>query len=217
MTLRVPQFRDGSFPTEIFQRYQRSEQALVLALMEMVVNGVSTRKVSKITEELCGTSFSKSTVSRLCAALFSGSGLAEVPGALRTQRALTHALAAQGSAGRGAGLIEEMEQKAPRAVTCLEEGVEDALAVLVLPEKYRRRLKSTNMQERLIQEIRRCERVIRVFPNEESAHRLIGALVAEIHEEWQGRRYLDMSDFHEWWEAQGLASQEVEKLVSIDH
>ena len=69
LTLRVPQFRDGSFSTEIFQRYQRSEQALVLALMEMVVNGVSTRKVSKITEELCGTLFSKSTVSRLCAAL----------------------------------------------------------------------------------------------------------------------------------------------------
>jgi len=69
LTLRVPQFRDGTFSTEIFQRYQRSEQALVLALMEMVVNGVSTRKVSKITEELCGTLFSKSTVSRLCAAL----------------------------------------------------------------------------------------------------------------------------------------------------
>src|SRR5262249_22805472 len=50
-------------------RYQRSEQALVLALMEMVVNGVSTRKVTAITEELCGTSFSKSTVSALCARL----------------------------------------------------------------------------------------------------------------------------------------------------
>lgn len=55
---------------------------------------------------------------------------------------------------------------------------------LALPEKYRRRLKSTNMQERLIQEIRRRERVIRIFPNEESAHRLISALLAEIHEEW---------------------------------
>jgi transposase-like protein len=50
----------------LFARYQRSEQALVLALMEMVVNGVSTRKVAQITEELCGTEFSKSTVSELC-------------------------------------------------------------------------------------------------------------------------------------------------------
>ena len=58
------------------------------------------------------------------------------------------------------------------------------------------------MQERLIQEVRRRERVIRIFPNEASAHRLIGALLAEIHEEWQERRYLDMTEFHEWWEAQ---------------
>ena len=69
VTLQVPQTRDGSFSTDIFKRYQRSEQAFVLALMEMVVNGVSTRKVSVITEELCGASFSKSTVSALCAGL----------------------------------------------------------------------------------------------------------------------------------------------------
>ena len=69
LTLRVPQVRDGEFSTELFARYQRSEQALVLALMEMVVNGVSTRKVTQITEELCGASFSKSTVSALCAQL----------------------------------------------------------------------------------------------------------------------------------------------------
>ena len=69
VTLQVPQTRDGSFSTEIFKRYQRSEQALVLALMEMYVNGVSTRKVTHITEELCGVSFSKSTVSQLCTGL----------------------------------------------------------------------------------------------------------------------------------------------------
>ena len=66
LTLRIPRFRNGKFSTELFARYQRSEQALVLALMEMVINGVSTRKVSQITEELCGTEFSKSTVSELC-------------------------------------------------------------------------------------------------------------------------------------------------------
>jgi len=69
VTLQVPQTRDGSFSTDIFKRYQRSEQAFVLALMEMVVQGVSTRKVSAITEELCGASFSKSTVSELCVGL----------------------------------------------------------------------------------------------------------------------------------------------------
>lgn len=51
MTLLAPQTREGSFSTDIFKRHQRSEQAFVLALMEMVVKGVSTRKVSQITEE----------------------------------------------------------------------------------------------------------------------------------------------------------------------
>lgn len=333
LTLRVPQFRDGTFSTEIFQRYQRSEQALVLALMEMVVNGVSTRKVAKITEELCGTAFSKSTVSRLCATLdarvrafnerplgcfpfllidalyvkvrederivskagllvsgintegyrevlglkigdsesegfwrgmfdwLKGRGLHGVAfvvsdehkglvGAIRRcfqgavwQRCQVHfgrnvlshtparhkaAMAeglkrifrsetAQEARGRAHALMDELEGKAPKAVACLEAGLEDALVVLALPEKYRRRLKSTNMQERLIQEVRRRERVIRIFPNEESAHRLIGALVAEIHEEWQGRRYLDMSDFHEWWEAQQAPDPEEAKVGRIDH
>ena|GEM_PF-1873554 len=96
-------------------------------------------------------------------------------------------------------------------MTCLEEGLKDALAVLALPEKYRRRLKSSNIQERLIQELHRRERVIRIFPKEDSVHRLLGALVAENHEEWQGRRHLEMSDFHEWWEDQRPANQEGER------
>ena len=66
LVLRIPQVRDGSFSPELFERYQRSEQALVCTLMEMVVNGVSTRKVLRITDELCGKDFSKSTVSALC-------------------------------------------------------------------------------------------------------------------------------------------------------
>jgi len=69
LTLRVPQTRSGSLDTELFKRYQRSEQALLTTLMEMYLQGVSTRKVTKITEELCGASFSKSTVSDLCGEL----------------------------------------------------------------------------------------------------------------------------------------------------
>lgn len=63
--LRVPRDREGRFQTELFERYQRSERALVLTLQEMVLNGVSTRKVREITETLCGTQFSKSQVSGL--------------------------------------------------------------------------------------------------------------------------------------------------------
>jgi putative transposase len=65
LTLQVPQDRDGTFSTQLFARYQRNEKALVLALMEMYVEGVSTRKVREITEVLCGTRFSKSLVSEL--------------------------------------------------------------------------------------------------------------------------------------------------------
>lgn len=72
------------------------------------------------------------------------------------------------------------------------------MTVLELPEKYRKRLRSTNMQERLNEEIRRRERVIRIFPNDASALRLIGALLAEHNEAWQERRYLDMDQFNDW-------------------
>jgi putative transposase len=69
LNLLVPQDREGTFSTRIFSRYQRNEKALVLALMQMYVEGVSTRKVQEITEELCGTSFSKSLVSFLAGSL----------------------------------------------------------------------------------------------------------------------------------------------------
>src|SRR3546814_13737547 len=65
LELRVPQDRAGRFSTELFERYQRSEQALVATLAEMYVQGVSTRKVKALTEELCGHAFSASTISAI--------------------------------------------------------------------------------------------------------------------------------------------------------
>ena len=65
LELRVPQDRNGGFSTEIFERYQRSEKALVAALTQMYIQGVSTRKVQAISEELCGHSFSASAVSEI--------------------------------------------------------------------------------------------------------------------------------------------------------
>jgi len=69
LTLRVPRDREGKFSTRLFERCQRSEKALILALQEAYVGGVSTRKVSRITEKLCGTEFSKDQVSRMAQAL----------------------------------------------------------------------------------------------------------------------------------------------------
>jgi putative transposase len=65
LELRVPQDRAGRFSTELFERYQRSEKALVGALAEMYVQGVSTRKVKAVTETLCGHEFSASSISHV--------------------------------------------------------------------------------------------------------------------------------------------------------
>ena len=67
--LMVPKDREGRFQTELFEKYQRNEKALTLAIMEMYIQGVSTRKVKKITEELCGLEISRSQVSALAKGL----------------------------------------------------------------------------------------------------------------------------------------------------
>jgi len=78
----------------------------------------------------------------------------------------------------------------------LEEGFEDATAVLGYPDRYRGPLRTTNGIERFNEEIRRRELVIRIFPNRESVYRLVGAVLIETDEKWiPGRKYLDMSDY----------------------
>ena len=64
--LIVPRHRDIPFKTLIFDNYKRSEAALVSSMAEMVINGVSTRKVSRVVETLCGVEYSKSMVSEVC-------------------------------------------------------------------------------------------------------------------------------------------------------
>ena len=78
-----------------------------------------------------------------------------------------------------------------------------------------KRLRSTNMQERLTEEVRRRERVIRIFPNDESALRLIGALLAEKDEAWQSRRYLEMDEF-EQWAAERAAAREGSNIIALN-
>lgn len=63
--LKVPRTRSGEFSTELFEKYKRHDKAFVLSMLEMVINGVSTRKVTKVVEQLCGEKVSKSMVSEL--------------------------------------------------------------------------------------------------------------------------------------------------------
>lgn len=147
MTLRVPQARDGSFSTDPFKRFQRSEQALVLTLMERVVNGVSTRNVTHITEQLRGASFSKTTVSALCVSRVPcGKGrhvhlLRNVMGYV-SHRDKAEIASAATNVLRATHLTEARTRLAamalhyPRAVKAigsLEAGLDHALAVLALP------------------------------------------------------------------------------------
>jgi transposase-like protein len=98
-----------------------------------------------------------------------------------------------------AAFCAEFQHSAPAAVATLERGFDDATAVLALPEPYRQRLRTTNAVERLNEEIRRRERVIRIFPNRDSVVRLLGALLMEQDEAWTtGKRYLDMTAYWRW-------------------
>jgi putative transposase len=310
LELRVPQDRQGHFRTELFERYQRSEKALVGALAEMYVQGVSTRKVKAITEELCGHEFSSATVSRINESLdgelakFAERRLEEEypylvldaryekvreDGVIRSQavqvaiginregrrcvlgvglanresttswREFLLALKQRGL--RGVELVvsddheglkkairemlseaawqrcyvhflrnaldhlprkahddclvelrwlydrHDLEQarqdlavwlkkwqaKYPKLCDWVEANIEETFTFYRLPVEHHKHLKSTNMLERINEEIKRRTLVVRIFPNAASCLRLVRALAAEIHEDWiEGTRYLNM-------------------------
>jgi putative transposase len=99
-------------------------------------------------------------------------------------------------------VLQAYTTRAPKALAALEAGFDDATAVLALPEPYRRRLRTSHGMERLNQAVRRRERVIRIFPNRESAIRLLGAVLLERHEQWMtGHRYFDMHAYWQWRQA----------------
>ena len=310
LDLRVPQDRQGRFSTQVFERYQRSEKALVSALAEMYVQGVSTRKVKKITEELCGHSFSASTISSINKKLDAelkafAKRILEEPypylvldaryervrengvirkravliaiginlqgrrcvlgvelanresttswkqflGGLRErglhgvelvvsdnhqglrravietlpeaawQRCYVHYLRnaldylprKSGEACRQelrwlyhrrdvtearrdlAAWLNKWQGKYPRLCNWVEESIEETWTFYDLPIEHHKHMKSTNMLERINEEIKRRTCVVRIFPNEASCLRLVRALAVEIHEDWiEATRYLNM-------------------------
>ena len=100
---------------------------------------------------------------------------------------------------RKEALMRDLELIAPKAAETLDLGFDDVTAVFSIPERYRKRQRTTNSVERLNEELRRRERVIRIFPNEDSMTRLMGALLLEQHEQWAvGKKYHDMADYHDW-------------------
>src|SRR6185436_20187560 len=92
-----------------------------------------------------------------------------------------------------AKVVERYAASAPQLAEWLEQNVPEALTVFLLPRRHRRRLRTSNMLERLNKELKRRTRVAGLFPNEASALRLVSAVAMEISEEWEtNRKYLTM-------------------------
>lgn len=308
--LRVPRDRSGEFSTSLFERFQRSEKALVSALAEMYIQGVSTRKVKAITEELCGHSFSASAISSINKGLdetltkfarrkltedypylildaryekvreegviqsqavliaiginwegqrqilgvelanreshtswrefllqlrqrgLSGvefvvsddhaglrKAIAEILSEAAWQRCYVHFLRnsldylprkadddclqelrwiydrrdLKEAQADLAAWLKRWERRYPRLTDWAEEAIGETLTFYRLPRQHHKHLKSTNLLERLNEEIKRRTRVVRIFPNPESCLRLVRALCAETHETWlEDNRYINM-------------------------
>lgn len=309
LPLKVPQTRDSEFCPQSLERGLRSERALLLAIAEMYVQGVSTRRVKKIVEELCGIDISSTQVSRaaaelddllqawrcrdlerypylvldaryekvrqggqvLDAAVLIACGvddqgnrdilgcsvslseaevhwrsfLAElkdrglcgvtlivsdaheglkaarkavfpsVPwqrcqfhlqqnaGQYVPKMAMRAAVAADirsifNAPDRNEAelLLEKFLTRyaitAPKLVRWAEEAIPEGFTVFALPPSHRRRLRTTNLLERVNEEIKRRTRVARLFPNEASCLRLVSAILMEISDDWQtaDKRYV---------------------------
>lgn len=302
INLKVPRTRSGEFSTEIFEKYQRCDQALLLSMTEMVINGVSTRKVTNIVKQLCGKSVSKSFVSNLTKKLdpivnewanrplnttnyrylfldamyikvreydkvvskavyialgVNDEGKREIIGlkisqaeskknwsdffdylisrglksprivisdahqGLRAaieekfvgstwQRCTVHFikniidampkkdsedarnLAKSIFRSPNSKIARELKEefiktyedngKYQKAIERLDDGFEDAIQFFAEPENAHKHIKTTNVLERINSEVRRRERVIRIFPNQQSAFRLIGSVLMDYEE-----------------------------------
>ncbi|MCM3457448.1 IS256 family transposase [Heyndrickxia oleronia] len=308
LTLKVPRTRNGEFSTTVFEKYARCDQALVLSMLEMVINGVSTRNVTNIVEQLCGKNISKSFVSSLTQkldpivnewakrplnttyypfvfvdamyikvrehqsvvskAVYIATAITEKNTREIIGLSVDHAesyeswgqffqqLKSRGlqspkliisDAHQGlqkaiqrefigtawqrcnvhfkrnifdklpkkssaeiktmikrvfeAVTIDDIrlfkdelmsrfgtEPKFEKALSILDEGFEDTIQYMIFPESIRCHIRSTNSLERLNQEVRRRERVIRIFPNTQSAFRLIGAVLMQYQDTVYAKR-----------------------------
>lgn len=89
--------------------------------------------------------------------------------------------------------VEKYRADSPQLSEWLEQNVPESLTVFTIPMKHRRRLRTSNLAERQMKEIKRRTKVAMIFPNKESLNRIVAAIMMEVDETWAtGKRYLDM-------------------------
>ena len=97
-----------------------------------------------------------------------------------------------------AAWLKKWSPRYEKLTSWVEENIEETFTYYRLPRQHHKHMKSTNMLERLNEEIKRRTRVVRIFPNGESCLRLIRALAVETHENWlEANRYLNMDELRE--------------------
>jgi putative transposase len=181
-----------------YQELFRALKARGLSGVELVVSDDHEGLKAAVFRHFQGASWQRCQVhyARNLPGMVGAAGRKELAADLRAIFAATSREQALGVASSAARTGREKGNE--KVAEHLEEHVEECLTCLGFPESHRRRIRTTNGQERLNQEIKRRTRVVRVFPNREACLRLVTALAVEQSEEWvTGRRYLDMRELEE--------------------
>ena len=89
---------------------------------------------------------------------------------------------------RGGQLVEQYRDRHPQAMACLAKSLEECLTCLKLPESHRRRVRTTNSLERLIEDARRRTKLIGTMPGETAGLSLVYAVLVDVSKRWHGLR-----------------------------